>query len=76
MHVLLDSLDIGDIGESKRPKRLDHAVDQRIRHRGARGNTDRVNALEPSRIHFRGIIDAVSTPPLPQRFLGDFHQPH
>ena len=76
MHVLLDSLDIGDIGESKGPKRLNHPVDQRIRHRGARGDADRVNALEPSRIHFRGIIDTVSASPLPQRFLGDFHQPH
>ena len=47
VHMLLDGLDSGDLGESEPAQRLDHTGDQLVRHRGPRGDTDRAHTGEP-----------------------------
>jgi hypothetical protein len=65
------------LDRGREPVRLQvvqHALDERVRHRGARGDADPLDALEPGGVDLAGVVDAVGR--LGARLQGDLDQAH
>ena len=62
------------VGVAPLGEEVQHSVDQVVGHRGARGDADAVDALEPGLVDLAGVVDPVRR--LGAGLEGDLGQPH
>src|SRR5437588_1760464 len=70
-HVLLDDLELGDVGGAAALEELDEALHQLLRRARAGGDADGALALEPLLAHLQLVVDQVRVGPVVARHLDE-----